>query len=171
MANRERCNICGISEHEIHDGVCHYCPGENVYCTMDASEYIEKRVYDYAHKHNLLSYYKMPTFNPENIRTRFEKISVRKGVPKYFLEAISCDGLTFSSLNDFPVGDVFRVCRGSSDPAFLQVGDLVYRTQETGGNMDGLNVIQGAGAWDREESESALKGAHFEKTYYFCPGQ
>ena len=164
-----RCNTCGVLESEIHFGVCDYCPGDT-YCTMIEKDFIEKRVYDYAKKHNLLTHwFKMDMFTPEDIRQKMEYPKISGAVPKYFRDAISCDGLTFDKLEDFPVNTVLRVCRGSSNPEYLLVGNLVWRSQPTPGYPDGLNIIQGAGMFDIDESAIALKGAHFEETYHNIP--
>lgn len=158
-----RCNTCGVPESEIKDGVCDYCPGDT-YCTMTEKDFIEKRVYDYARKHNLLTHLKMDMFVPADIRQKMESPKISGAVPKYFRDAVSCDGLTFERLEDFPVNIVLRVCRGSSNSEYLSVGDLVWRSQLSPGYPDGLNIIQGSGMFDAKESAIALKGAHFEET-------
>ena len=95
MVSKVRCNTCGVPESEIHFGVCDYCPGDT-YCTMIEKDFIEKRVYDYAKKHNLLTHwFKMDMFIPEDIRQKMESPKVAGLAPKYFREAVSCDGLTF----------------------------------------------------------------------------
>lgn len=129
---------------------------------------IEDRVYKYAQKHHLLIGGKMPTFSPENIRKQFEKPAVARKAPKYFLEAISCDGLTFSNLDSFPQNVVLRVCRGSDDGTF-RVGDLVWRHIGTHPCSDGINFVQEAACLEAEECVGALKGAHFEQSYHSVP--
>lgn len=157
--SRMRCNTCGVPESEIYFGVCDYCPGDT-YCTMNEKDFIEKRVYDYAKKHNLLTHLKMDMFVPADIRQKMESPKVAGLAPKYFREAVSCDGLTFDKLEDFPVNTVLRVCRGN---AKLKVGDLVWRGKGE------LNVIQDSKKFSAEESSSILKGAYFEETYYNVP--
>ena len=170
MVSKVRCNTCGVPESEIHFGVCDYCPGDT-YCTMIEKDFIEKRVYDYAKKHNLLTHwFKMDMFIPEDIRQKMESPKVAGLVPKYFREAVSCDGLTFDKLVNFPVNTVLRVCRSSSDSKYFAVGDLVWRSQPAPGKLDGLNIIQSAGMFDSQESAIALRGAHFEETYHKVPG-
>lgn len=168
--SRIRCNTCGVLESEIREGICDYCAG-GTYCTMTEEDFIEKRLYDYAEKHHLLTHCKRDMFVPEDIRQKMESRKISSSVPKYFRDAVSCDGLTFDKLEDFPVGVVLRVCRGSSNPEYLLVGDLVWRSQPTPGYPDGLNIIQDAGMFDIDESAIALKGAHFEETYHNIPSQ
>ena len=168
MAEKKMCNICGVPASEIKDGICSWCPGDGTYCTMEPGMMIEERVYKYAQKHHLLLPGKRGTFSPEFIRDRFENPAVSKKTPKYFLEAISCNGLTFSDLDSFPQDVVLRVCRGSTDGTF-QVGDLVWRHIGKHPNSDGINFVQDAACLEAGECAGALKGAHFERTYHAVP--
>lgn len=126
---------------------------------------IEERVYEYAQKRHLPLPGKRGTFSPNFIRDRFENPAVAKKAPKYFLEAISCDGLTFADLDSFPQDIVLRVCRCSNDGTF-RVGDLVWRHVGKHSNSDGINFVQDAACLEAGECDEALKGAHFEQTYH-----
>lgn len=169
IAEKKMCNICGVPASEIKDGICRWCPGENVYCTMEPGMMVEERVYEYAKKHHLLLPGKRyGTFSPEFIRERFENTTAAKKAPRYFLNAISCDGMTFADLDSFPQDVVLRVCRGSIDGTF-QVGDLVWRHLGTHPNSDGINFLQDAACLEARECAEALKGAHFEQTYHNVP--
>lgn len=152
----ERCNICGVPESKWENGVCSAC----VRCSCEITDdlIIEERVYRYAEKHDLLN---GDTFQPETARKRLEHVMANRRGPKYFKEAISCDGQVFNTLADFPIGQVYRVCRGSNDGSFT-VSDLVWRSPGKDGIMDGINFIQEAGCLEPEFCDAALQGAMFE---------
>ena len=160
---REICNICGIPEAKFEDGICRACGRSH--CEMTADLLIEKRAYDYADKHRLLEY---GSFNRTTIRWKLERFVRKKKVPKYFRDAAACDGLTFSSLEEFPCNQMYRVCRDSLDGSFL-VGDLVWRSNLKPNMPDGINFLQDAGCLDGEICEKALKGAMFEISYTDIP--
>ena len=155
-------NICGISELEWIDGICSHCGSV---CAMTGDVVVEKRVYDYAVKHGFLD---CCVLNFSAARAKLERMSRKKKVPKYFRDAISCDGLTFSSLHEFPCNQMLRVCRDSNDGTF-QVGDLVWRSTPKKGFPDGINFVKEAGCLDGEYCSDALKGAMFEISYADIP--
>lgn len=158
-----RCNLCGIPEDQWKDGFCHEC---QYICEITPDLIISQRAFQYAAKHGLLDTFSM--FNKRAIRGKLERIGRKKKVPKYLREAASCDGLSFSSLSEFPCGQLYHVCRDSLDGAFL-VGDLVWRSIPKPGVPDGLNFVQEAGCLDAADCNEALKGAMFEISYANIP--
>lgn len=165
MASRERCNHCGVPESEWGaDGVCRKCSGKC--CEMTEDQIIDARVYAYAAKNDMLF---RGCFEPLEVRTIFEKIGRKKKVPQYFRDAIAADGMTFSSLDQFPVETFLRVCRDSNDGTFM-VGDVVWRSKPQPGRMDGINFVQKSGCLDKELCQESLRGgAMFEETYGVIP--
>ena len=163
---KDRGNICGVPESKWDNGICRVC-GDNRYCEMTEDVIVEQRAYQYAEKHSLLD---MGALNTTAARGKLEKICRKKKVPKYFRDAVSCDGLTFSSLAEFPYGQMYRVCHDSLDGSFL-VGDLVWRSEPKPGKLDGINFVQEAACLDEELCNEALKGAMFEVSYMDLPSK
>lgn len=159
------CNICGIPEHQWENGFCRKCRHS---CEMSPDVIISQRTFQYADKHGLLDTFAV--FNARTVREKLERIGREKKVPKYLREAVSCDGLSFSSLSEFPCDKLYRVCRDSLDGTFL-VGDLVWRSTQKPGVPDGLNFVQEAGCLDAEYCDKALQGAMFEVSYSDIPEQ
>ena len=125
---------------------------------MTPNVIIEQRVYDYAKKHDLLNGF---TFSPYHIRTLMEKKRRTFKPPKYFIAAISYNGMEFASLRDFPCERILRVCKESTDGTF-RIGDLVWRDEPHTGVPDGINFIQDASCLRAESCDKALQGARFE---------
>lgn len=159
----KRCNICGIPEDQWDNGFCRKCSHS---CEMTPDVVISQRAFQYAAKHGLLDTFAM--FNARVVREKLERIGRKKKVPKYLREAASCDGLSFSSLSEFPCNQMYRVCRGSLDGTFL-VGDLIWRSTPKPGFPDGLNFVQEAGCLDAEYCDKALQDAMFEVSYDNIP--
>lgn len=159
----KRCNTCGIPEDQWDDGFCRKCHRT---CEMTPDMVISQRAFQYADKHGLLDTFAM--FNKMVVRERLERIGRKKKIPKYLREAASCDGVSFSSLAEFPCGQMYRVCRDSLDGTFL-VGDLVWRSNPKPGIPDGINFANEAGCLDAECCDKALKGAMFEISYASIP--
>lgn len=158
-----RCNLCGVPEDRWEDGFCCECRHS---CEMTPNMIISQRAFQYANKYGLLDTH--TSFSARDIRGKLERIGRKKKVPKYLREAASCDGLSFSSLTEFPCGQMYRVCRDSLDGTFL-VGDLVWRSIPKPGVPDGINFVQGAGCLDAEHCDAALKEAMFEVSYANIP--
>lgn len=157
MADRARCNVCGIPENQWENGFCSAC---GTVCSMTPDVIIEQRVFDYAKKHNLLDY---GTFHKGIIFQRMNNKYFR--FPKYFRNAIARDGQAFSSLEEFPKDKVLMVCRDSKDGTF-QVGMLVWRGGTAPGGLDGINFVDEAVCLDAEFCDEALKGAMFEDSFH-----
>lgn len=158
-----RCNLCGVPEDRWEDGFCCECRHS---CEMTPDMIISQRAFQYANKHGLLDTH--ASFNARAIREKLGRIGRKKKVPKYLREAASCNGLSFSSLAEFPCGQMYQVCRDSLDGTFL-VGDLVWRSTPKPGVPGGLNFVQEAGCLDAEHCDAALKGAMFEVSYANIP--
>lgn len=155
-SKKQRYNTCGIPEAGWKDGFCRAC-GHST-CEVTDDMIIDGRVYQYAEKHNLLYGGK---FSPAYIREMLEQ-KRKLRIPKYFCEAIACDGLSFDCLAQFPRNKKLRVCRASKDGTF-QIGDLVWRSDDTPGTCDGINFVQNAACLDAEFCDQALQGALFEE--------
>lgn len=160
---KEMCNHCGVPTSKFKDGACFACNPQG--CSMSADSLIEMRAYTYAKKAGLLPGGMYPYFDAQALRIALESSKTMRTAPKYFRTAVSCEGLSYASLDDFPTGIVLRVCH-DSDNGELIVGELVWRDLAPTAGADGLNVVQGMGAMDAAESAEALKGAHFERTQY-----
>ena len=156
-SKKQRYNTCGIPEAGWKDGFCREC-GHAV-CQVTEDMIINWRVYQYAEKHRLLIGDK---FSPAYIREVLERKGRKLRVPKYFYEAISCDGLHFNCLSDFPRNKKLRVCRNSNDGT-SRIGDLVWRSNDAPGTCDGINFAQDAACLDAEFCNQALQGAMFEE--------
>lgn len=159
MTPKKYCNICGIPTSEFDGDVCRACPN-GAHCHMDESMLIEQKVYDYAKNHNLLSRLGVPSFDPAEIRRRCYKTAIGNTLPKYFREAIECDGQTFATVFDIPHDESFRVCR--ENPAAiirLRVGRVVKRQE----NM--LRILPDNIMLSPADANIALKGVHFESSY------
>lgn len=129
-----RCNLCGIPEREWADtGVCTACSLLGTQCHIEPELIIEERVYQYADKHVLLD---RRTFVAETARKKLEQMPAKRRGPKYFRDAISCDGLAFRTLEDMPKDTIFRACRSGKNGA-ITVCELVCRQR------DGLLIGQG----------------------------
>lgn len=161
----KRCNICGVPEDQWENGFCRKCQHG---CEMVSNTIVSLRAFQYAAKHGLLNTFAL--FDARVIREKLEYLGRKKKVPKYLREAVSCDGLSFSSLLEFPCNQMYRVCRDSLDSTFL-VGDLVWRSPSKPGVPDGLNFKQEAGCLDAEYCVKALQGAMFEISYANIPEQ
>ena len=158
-----RCNLCGVPEDQWEDGFCRKCRHS---CEMTPNMIISQRAFQYANKYGLLDTH--ASFSARDIRGKLERIGRKKKVPKYLREAASCDGLSFSSLTEFPCGQMYRVCPASFAATSL-VGDPVWRSLPKPGAPDGINFVQGAGCLDAEHCDAALKGAMFEISYTNIP--
>ena len=161
----KRCNICGVPEDQWENGFCRKCRGG---CEMTSDVIVSQRVFQYADKHGLLNTFAQ--FEAKVVREKLERIGRKKKVPKYLREAVSCDGLSFSTLSEFPCDKLYRVCRDSLDGTFL-VGDLVWRSAPKPGIPDGINFVYEAGCLDAEYCDKALQGAMFEVSYSDIPEQ
>ena len=157
------CNFCGVPASKFKGGVCFECSVAG--CQMEPGSLIEARAYAYAQKAGLLGRGSRPFFDTLELRTALERPKVARSAPKYFRAAVSCKGLSFSSLDDFPRGIVLRVCHDSANGEFI-VGELVWRDTAPMVGGDGLNIVQGAGSIDVGEATENLKGAQFEHTAY-----
>lgn len=156
--NTKQCfNTCGIPEDRWKDGFCREC-GYSV-CEITNDMVIDGRVYQYAEKHNLLYGDK---FSPAYIRDVLAQKGHKLRIPRYFCEAISCDGLAFNCLADFPRNKKLRVCRASDDGTF-RIGDVVWRPDAVPGFCDGINFVQEAACLDAQCCDQALRGAMFEE--------
>ena len=156
MANKVKCNICGVPESKWSDGRCTLC---GKICDMTPDVVMDQRVYDYAQKKNLL------TGNTFSVFHIFQKLHVRRYYfPKYFRDAIAHDGMSFGSLEEFSKNEVLMVCKDSRDGTF-QVGMLVWRGEPAPGDLDGINFIYEAACLDAEFCDAALEGAMFESSF------
>lgn len=104
------------------------------------------------------------------IRSKLEHIGRKKKVPEDLREAASCDGLSYSSMLEFPCSQMCWVCRDSLDGTFL-VGDLVWRSTTKPGYPDGLIFVQEVGCLGAGCCDKALQGAMFEVLYANIPEQ
>ena len=80
-----RVNRCGKSEDKFVDGWCRECACG---CEMTEGQMVDKRIYDYAAKHGLLS---CNIFSVNNFKAYFENHPCIEQEPKYiqnFLEGI-----------------------------------------------------------------------------------
>lgn len=161
---QKRCNICGIPEEEWTSGICTSCGHSK--CEVRQEDIIERRAYEYAEKKGLLDTF--AAFNKRIIREKLSEKKFHRKTPAYVQEAASCDGLSFTSLKDFPTEKVFRVCMNGKSKDF-QVGDLVWRSELKPGIPDTMNFLQEAAALDEEFCIEALQGAMFEETMIPVP--
>lgn len=157
-----RCNICGVPESQWEGGVCSAC----VRCSCEVTDdlIIEERVYRYAEKHGLLN---GDSFHPETARKRLERVMANKRGPKYFREAISCDGQAFSSLSAFPIGQVFRVCRGSNDgslPWLTSCGAHLVRTDSWTESISSKKLD----AWSQNSAMQHCKALCLNPAIFLC---
>lgn len=153
-----RCNLCGIPEREWVDTmICTACRLLGTRCHIEPEFIIEERVFKYADKHGLLD---CRNFVAVTARKKLERLPAKRRGPKYFLDAITSDGVAFCTLEDMPKDTIFRACRSGKNGA-ITVCDLVYRQQ------DGLLIGQGHTIIPPEACAAALEGAMFEDSYYY----
>lgn len=160
---KEMCNLCGVPASKFKNRACFACNPQG--CSMSSDSLIEMRAYTYAKKAGLLPGGTHPYFDAQALRIALESSKTMRTAPKYFRAAVSCEGLSYASLDDFPTGIVLRVCH-DSDNGELIVGELVWRDPAHTAGVDVLNVVQGMGSMSAAESAEALKGAQFEHTQH-----
>lgn len=107
------------------------------HCDMADDMLVSQRVYSYAMSHGLLD---RQVFHAEYARGKLESPRYYLKTPKYFRNAISCLGLSFSNLKEMPTENVFRACRDSDDGT-IHVGALVWRAPVATSGLDGLNFV------------------------------
>ena len=77
-----RVNRCGKTEDKFVNGWCKEC---NSTCEMNEEQMIDKRVYDYAMRHGLLS---CDMFSISNFKTYFENHPCIEKEPKYIEKSV-----------------------------------------------------------------------------------
>lgn len=150
-----RVNSCGVPETEWVNGVCKCLTST---CSMEGMPTYEKRAYDYAQKHFGLHF---GNFDPDTLRQQVEASPKVFSIPKYFRSAISCEGQTFTCLQDFPINTPMRVCHDGKDGALL-VGMVCWRKEPASSELDGITIWKGASCLDTETCSYVLRGAMFE---------
>ena len=148
-------NVCGIPESEWNNGFCKAC---GKICDMSDAEMIEKRAFDYASKRFVFYGGK---FSAEEIRRQLDEINKVFKLPKYFREAISCDGQKFGELEDFPAGIPMRACRDGKDGT-LTVGMICWREVLNDESHEELCICKSGIHLDAESCRKAFDGAMFE---------
>ena len=155
----KRVNTCGIPEELWVDGKCSEC---GCTCDMVPSVIVDAKNFEYAKKNDMLV---GGVWMARDIIKALENPVQYRKAPKYLRAAVALDGMQFSSLSEFPAGEVLRCVRDSKDHSF-RVGALVWRSQPRPGYPDGINIRQENGCMDAEFCDAALQGACFERTSY-----